>query len=436
MKKFVLVLVLVLVLTLAIMAACGAEYDEEITELESGQTAQDFLEDLDYMLYVLENNFALFDVAYWARGVDIYAIVEDVRAEILTNSDMDAHDFYVVLTNSFRPLANIGHFWFLDLAQYEFALTAGSWQQWFYSREALARLQYPHVVSFYEQNRSRFPRSGWTGGANPTAQNIRTNFIEEGRIAHLTVSSFWWMNTPFSPHDHQILNFLADIRDYEHLIIDLRNTEGGSASNFVISMLAPNIEEDIRIEGYVFMAHGEYAAGYYERALAGGPLGPSQFPVRMYSVDTELRPIDQMLDEFDLSEFNTSDARRLDYGFRMHVDIEARHLPRFDHQPAFDGKIWFLTGPRMGSAIQISSWIAKETPGFATLVGDITGGVYGGPRTFVALPNSGIVFFMDVFYITDSHGRPLEAGAIPHYFNRDGMDALETVLAMIEEGNY
>jgi len=40
-----------------------------------------------------------------------------------------------------------------------------------------------------------------------------------------------------------------------------------------------------------------------------------------------------------------------------------------------------------------------------------------------------------LFYVTDRYGRPLEAGTIPHYFNRPGMDALETVLAMIEEAD-
>jgi len=38
-----------------------------------------------------------------------------------------------------------------------------------------------------------------------------------------------------------------------------------------------------------------------------------------------------------------------------------------------------------------------------------------------------------MFYVTDTHGRPLEAGTIPHYFNRNGMDALEAVLAIINE---
>ena len=94
-----------------------------------------------------------------------------------------------------------------------------------------------------------------------------------------------------------------------------------------------------------------------------------------------------------------------------------------------------MTCHLMTSGAQIASWVIKES-GIATLVGDITGGTWGGKRTGAALPYSGIFFLMDTMYITDSHGRVLEAGTIPHYFNRDGMDALETVLAMISEGMY
>jgi len=44
-----------------------------------------------------------------------------------------------------------------------------------------------------------------------------------------------------------------------------------------------------------------------------------------------------------------------------------------------------------------------------------------------------IIFCFDIFYVTDSLGRPLEAGNVPHYFNRPGIDALEAVLALIKE---
>ncbi|MCL2562658.1 MAG: S41 family peptidase [Oscillospiraceae bacterium] len=75
----------------------------------------------------------------------------------------------------------------------------------------------------------------------------------------------------------------------------------------------------------------------------------------------------------------------------------------------------------------------------ATVVGEATMGVFGtGADPFTAiisLPHTGIVLRFDTAYFTDTEGRPFEGyGVTPHYFNRPGMDALETVLAMIREG--
>jgi hypothetical protein len=152
--------------------------------------------------------------------------------------------------------------------------------------------------------------------------------------------------------------------------------------------------------------------------------------------NAQLHPIAEIIENYDFPELNLLDMERMDYGFPIQTIINPRlHYPRFCIEPTFPGKIWLLTGPHMGSATQISAWAARES-GFATLVGDVTGGNYGGPRTFVALPNSGIAFEMDLFYVADSRGRPLEAGTILHIFNREGMDALETVLALIAEGEY
>ena len=55
-------------------------------------------------------------------------------------------------------------------------------------------------------------------------------------------------------------------------------------------------------------------------------------------------------------------------------------------------------------------------------------------RFFSALPNTGLIVSWDIDYVTDQYGRALnEFPTKPQYFNREGMDALETVLQMIEE---
>ncbi|MCL2248721.1 MAG: S41 family peptidase [Oscillospiraceae bacterium] len=121
----------------------------------------------------------------------------------------------------------------------------------------------------------------------------------------------------------------------------------------------------------------------------------------------------------------------MSYGFRAHAEISPSQTRRSD----YNGKIWLLTSDFTGSAAQVATWLFKES-GLATLVGDVTAGYFGGERIRRYLPSTGIPFIFDVLYFTDHNGRPLEAGTIPHHFNRPGMDAMETVLALIAEGEY
>jgi len=104
----------------------------------------------------------------------------------------------------------------------------------------------------------------------------------------------------------------------------------------------------------------------------------------------------------------------------------------------FNGKMWLLTDEFTASAAEGAAAILKYN-NIVTVVGEPTWGVMGvsyEPVIFnISLPNTGIIVRFDVAYYTDPYGRPLQGyGIQPHYPNRPGMDALETVLAMIEEG--
>ena len=447
---------------------------EEVQDytLTTGLTAEHFLYDIEYMLYVLENNFALFDVAYWARGADITAITDNIRAYILANPNMDVDEFYKTLLHSFFPLSGVGHFMIIPPFYHHHIVNSITWHNRVFTRNALTRLRYPHVLAFYEprsdvglgidelfaygirlsiihetlvllneadlsENITQAFASGNVSEASELVSRalgiyhniptIVTDIIEEGRIAYLAINNF----TRHAGSVADVLFFLQDVQQYEHLIIDLRLNTGGSPLQFYESVMSPIIAEDLVVEGFTFLiSGGAYTQEFIQNLYGRHFIHSSISNIR--SVDSEVRPIYEFLEEFNLSEFYMADVQRLGYGFRIQDTIPARPHSMFNYQPAFDGKIWLLTGPLMYSGAQIASWVVKES-GFATLVGETTGGAMGGPRTFVALPNSGILFQMDVFYVTDSHGRPLEAGTIPHYFNREGMDALETVLAMIRE---
>jgi hypothetical protein len=404
-------------------------------------------------------------VAYWARGANIEDIIENIREDILINPGMSVDDFYNSLKLHSRPLWPIGHFNIITPYRHNYLV-----ENMQHYRRTIATITQPHVLDFYEprhpdgdEQRSVEELLTYTNRVIEVIQNelilfgedelakeigrafadshysyllellsrrddifnnipnVTTESIEEGKIARLTINSFMPDEISVFEDGEHIRSFFHDIHDYEHLIIDLRANAGGSPQVYYDLIMAPLISESIDIPSYAFFIEGEYVEAHTIIQWSPGGMVPNY---------DEQRSISEILEQDRLTQFNYEDRERLTYGFPLNTYIEAGRQRVFGTQATFEGKIWLLTDPLMTSAAQIAAWASKES-GFATLVGDITGGVYGGPRTYVSLPNSGILFEFDLFYVTDSYGRPLEAGTIPHYFNFEGMDALETALTLI-----
>ena len=461
----------------------------DIADLYRVFTTEQYLEDLAYMLYVMQNNFALFDVAYWARGVDIYAIFDEIEEAVLANPIMTVDEFFDVVLYQFEPLRTIGHFRIIEPDWRNFLLyePAGTFWRLFYSFSALNRLRQPHVAAFYDTAFEMMEPFNWAvyltqagrteqelrahrryiqlvargetelaenfvqvmlaGDVSEalrlqpyieaaTSNNVTMRILEEDRIAFLAVDSF--MGYPVPAHEERLIHgFYEEIRDFEHLIIDIRGNGGGAAQWFHRMILEPNIDSTFVMEGFSFLSFGAYASyRQYSHVSIGQHIAPNTSPGVPRSMDRSWRPVAELIEAFDLPDLNLSDMERMDYGIRIQTTVEPRaHYPRMCLEPTFQGKIWLLTSPFVGSAAELSAWATRET-GFATIVGEVTGGAFGGQSTIITLPNSGIAFSMDLNYVTDRYGRPLEAGTIPDIFNHDGMDALQTVLALIAAGEY
>ena len=455
-------------------------------------TQNHFLKDLDYMLDVLENNFSLFDVANWAKDVDINDIFDNLRMSVLSDPNMDINTFYELLWRSFYPLHwSTGHFSIISPNDY-YQRTQGNMivlNQAFlpdsprYPLSSPLRLKDPHVIGFYEPGYSReltigeaihisewedfiyqwfvfraerfgekelgqnFLRSiqeenysdayrylGQIQNLIESIPNVHTNIIETNKIAYIALESF--MNTPGSIAGNserlQIIDFISEVKDFEHLIIDLRTNTGGSSNYFFDLFIGTNIISRLSVEGFAFFTHGDYTDEFLE-ARQSGRIGRTVCPIsRLRTIDDDLLTTSEIISGFDLFDLNMSDMDRMEYGFPVILEIAA-NPGIFSNQMEINGKIWLLISEYSMSAAHIVTWVVKEL-GFATLVGQTTGGYWGGYRSYSALPNTGILFQFDMFYLTDRNGYPLEAGIIPDYFNYEGMDALETVLALINEG--
>ena len=242
--------------------------------------------------------------------------------------------------------------------------------------------------------------------------NITTNIIEPGRIAYVRIDSF--LNNIIL--DSEVLfPFYEQVQDYEHLIIDIRGNGGGFVGYFAVNVMDMLLNEDVSFRYSEFFIASQLTAGYFENPMSLS-LGD------LYGIF----PAAEFVQSQNMIYFNQEDLALLDYAIVWY----GMYGPSEFGIP-FDGQIWLLVDGGSASASELAAMISIET-GFATVVGEPTAGITGVIYTMAALPNTGVLFRIDLGYTTDQYGRSIEEfGVIPQIANMPGKDALETVLALI-----
>jgi len=396
----------------------------------SGRTRGEYLEDLDYLYDTLAANFPFFGVIYRSLGVDMHALYQGARQYIETRRDIYSDQQFADIidrrfishargTGHFNMLS--GDFLRLHLQVFSNQIALGS-NQFIYF---LDELDNPATRAFHGLTDADFqppPPGEESFVFATTSDNIETRILEPGRIAYVNILQ---MNHATMELDNEKLqNFYRYIAGFDHLIVDIRQNGGGDSRFFPALVMAPNIAEPLDYHFYMLLMEGEHnrrlLAPWFERWWDG--LTP--YPV--------FEPIhDDLLDR--LTHLNADDAVQLDSYWTWRSAIRPTHYGR----PLFGGKIWLLTSSANFSASEQAAAIAKQT-GFATLVGETTGGDGIGINPLVvALPNTGVVVRYSSVYGTDPLGRNnQEFGTDPHFFNRPRRNALQTTLELISEGNY
>ena len=101
-----------------------------------------------------------------------------------------------------------------------------------------------------------------------------------------------------------------------------------------------------------------------------------------------------------------------------------------DSGSVFRGRIWLLTGPSVYSSSEAFAVFCRET-GFATLVGQRTGGSNSGGAILYELPASHLLIQFDVEYCLNGDGScNMEMGTAPDI---ESDEPLQTVLDIIAD---
>jgi hypothetical protein len=314
---------------------------------------------------------------------------------------------------------------------------------------ALAHLR-PASYAFYSELDNFMSERGivsasrtWYYVLNPEQPpTLSTSIIEEGRIALASIYSFMFNDT--TPGLMlELYEFYSEIQDYEHLIIDIRDVPGGAPEFWMYGIVYPLTEVSNDVTYYVFYRDTQRARELARRHKRGEMHGVRFIP-DLWSISEAYVLAEQ------LPYLNEEDAQTFSVGARLSTDINNLwgaeafllhntylRLPSHIPDVPFSGQIWLLTSEVNASASAHFLYYAKETD-FAILVGEAARGSYStGCLAYHSLPNTGIMTLWDISYVTDTYGRALdEYPTSPHFFNRAGLNALETVLEMIEEGAY
>ena len=417
-------------------------------------TKADFLYDFDYMLRRMNDTFPYFGVVERRYGLDIKNLARNVRA-LIEYYPFSMLDFAYEVGLEPEGIPALCRMVFWSILRYEFfgeLPSMGHLDLWWGDcpmfLDELIRIaqEAPKLFAFLTRNDPRFryyynPIEIWLGTQPAIGPVITMEVLEEKQIAYINISTFSPRVDILRHHRDQLDVFYGEIREFEHLIIDIRDSAGGwseFAFSLVMEPLWPDSENLPTMVMYVFYRDSQIGRELALRHIKS----VSEAPVFAPESDV-LSTVSELIEESYLPNLNETDLNALGYGFRINVGLDGlrnQNHPLTDIFPMaqrnpFQGQIWLLTSGINMSASAFFARLAKDF-GFATLVGEPVDGHFsnsGGLR-FHGLPNTGITALWDVDYLTDQYGRAFEEFPTePHFFNRPGMDALETVLQMIKE---
>lgn len=255
--------------------------------------------------------------------------------------------------------------------------------------------------------------------------NVTLEIFEEESAALITILDFDDMASAPA-----ILEMYEEIAHLDNLIIDISQNGGGNHLFWWNYIVQPNITE--------FPEGVRLLPSFFR----GDPRVIYQFEV----LDRPVFPISYFEESWDLADFpllNMDDLAEMTHVLQLYLNSERLLAPLdLPEAPAFDGEIFVIIGPISFSNADSFPRFVRQT-GFATLVGEPSGGGGAGADAMWGFPNmsmiftlpSGLLIGFDTVYAINEVGQwSAVASTLPDIWTIEGKTALETALEHITQG--
>ena len=321
------------------------------------------VEDFEYMFNIIKENYPFIEANKRIYGVDWLANKNKYIKKV--ESANSEEDFFYAMSDILSDLHN-DHTAMLSKENYIYlkrnyenlAKEDKKYNAW------VRELDRPATVNRYLSNTKDINDYEINKNNKLNHINIETDFMKDKNIAYIKINSFM----PYSiEEDKSIIKiFLETIKEYEGLIIDIRGNSGGDIEYWQKEIVARIIKEPITYVNYIAYKDGEYQRDFIDNY-------------------NRLKKIDK------LSKKNLSNAPEdLNTEFKLFRKEEKRIKPKDSIK--YDGDIFLLVDGEVYSAAEMFASFCKST-GFATVIGEITGGDgIGSDPVVCSLPNSGYIF--------------------------------------------
>ena len=356
-------MILISIMCISLVACDDTEVKEtgDITKVKQ-LTEEEKIEDFEYMFKTIEEAYPFLEVNKRVNDVDWVANKKEYLEKIKNTTNDE--EFIEAITEILSELNN-GHTHLINSMElYEFfksGYNQSGWYDFFDDEKVVSR--YNSINGNIENTKSPMVK-----------KDVIVKDVVDKKVGYMYLPQMYGVYGKITEKDIEsdmkiIGDYINKLEDYKALIIDIRGNSGGD-DMYWRSIVSKVASDDIESKGYLaFRSDNKIMKDYVDKR-----------EIRVDSIDNlpkellENAPKDIMT---DFSEFMEST-----------VVIES------DNKSKFKGNIYLLVDDAVYSSSESFSIFCKDS-GFATLIGERTGGDGGGidPVLF-DLENSGLIVRM------------------------------------------